>query len=838
MRSLLVQRNLVTRGKGEDMSKEKAGVSEQRRLSRRGFLRNGLAAGAIVAGASRRTTTAEVAIASPEAASTGQPEDIRSSQNTLLEALIGQVEKVRLGERAFLDAPDLLAYLPQEFLARSFVRSNKGSVNAVCKTAGYVYAVTASKGPQAGLLAEKGFKHLDFREFQVFKDGSGKAVAFQKLVSEGESLAFGDWVILIFGPEERGGVPHSKMRSLAQPAFLPDGSEFKTWEVPLESSRTYHVDQSHPQASDNNSGTKDSPFKTINRAAQVLQPGERVLVATGVYRECVRPLRGGSDPEHMISYEAAPEARVVIKGSELLKAKWVKSVPWVQDNRTTQLKPTVQDIWMVLLPPELFAGYNPFGITNYRQVNQMPYWNLPEVFSDPKAKVYLQVSGLMFQNGRRLTQVSRYTDLFTTEGAFWVETNGMTIHVSPYGGVDPNQAEWEVTAREQIFAPEEYHLGYIRVKGFTMQHAGNSFPFPQRGAISTMIGHHWIIEDNTIEWVNSVGIDIGDQGEPPSGPPEVLGYHIVRRNTLNDIGTTGVTGPKPSGTLIEDNVFRRNAWHDAEMLAECAAIKTHSNLNVLIRRNLIFDTLHASGIWIDSGNSNCRICQNVIVCPGSNVTIVRGLGGIMIEASMAPNLVDRNLVWGSIYSNGIYAYTSSKLTVGHNLVGNCAGAGIMILDVPGRPAGDGGTIPTGNNKALSNILVNNGWDIEFYSANNLSDHNLFGRALHPDPFHFNVTVANPSKAPGKNQKLDLDGWRKSFGLDIHSSEAEIWAEFDPATLELTWSVQGNFTEGMATHGMADDFWGRPSEEAASPGPFGSLPKQKMRIVADPRPARR
>jgi hypothetical protein len=68
---------------------------------------------------------------------------------------------------------------------------------------------------------------------------------------------------------------------------------------------------------------------------------------------------------------------------------------------------------MVHLPSELFAGYNPFGIANYRQVNQIPYWNLREVFSNPKSKVYLQVSGLVFQGGWRLTQVSRYTELFT-----------------------------------------------------------------------------------------------------------------------------------------------------------------------------------------------------------------------------------------------------------------------------------------------------------------------------------------------------------------------------------------------------------------------------------------
>src|SRR5947199_14012 len=89
-----------------------------------------------------------------------------------------------------------------------------------------------------------------------------------------------------------------------------------------------------------------------------------------------------------------------------------------------------------------------------RQSVAPPNWNLPEVFGDPRARFYLQVAGLLFQNGSYLKQVSRYTDLFTNEGSFWVEIDGLTIHVAPYGGVDPHDADWEATAREQIFAPE------------------------------------------------------------------------------------------------------------------------------------------------------------------------------------------------------------------------------------------------------------------------------------------------------------------------------------------------------------------------------------------------
>src|SRR5206468_6818857 len=84
----------------------------------------------------------------------------------------------------------------------------------------------------------------------------------------------------------------------------------------------YYVDNRSPNSDDNGPGDKARPFRTINKAAQLLQPGERVIIAAGIYRECVRPARGGTGPTQMISYEAAPGAKVIIKGSEVLKDGW------------------------------------------------------------------------------------------------------------------------------------------------------------------------------------------------------------------------------------------------------------------------------------------------------------------------------------------------------------------------------------------------------------------------------------------------------------------------------------------------------------------------------------
>ena len=98
---------------------------------------------------------------------------------------------------------------------------------------------------------------------------------------------------------------------------MPDGATFELWEDTTKYEKVYHVACLRPDASDDNPGTEDRPFATIGRAAMLLQPGEKAIVHEGVYRESIRPARGGEGPEHMIAYEAAGGETVRIKGSEI-----------------------------------------------------------------------------------------------------------------------------------------------------------------------------------------------------------------------------------------------------------------------------------------------------------------------------------------------------------------------------------------------------------------------------------------------------------------------------------------------------------------------------------------
>ena len=139
------------------------------------------------------------------------------------------------------------------------------------------------------------------------------------------------------------------------PVKLPDGTDFETWEVPLRFSQTYHVAQQHPRASDDNPGTAGAPWRTISKAAEMLKPGERVIVHGGVYREWVNPARGGTGPDKMISYEAAPGERVIIKGSEVWKPKWEKMEYY---------STPIEGAWKASIDPELFGRGHAFSLFN------------------------------------------------------------------------------------------------------------------------------------------------------------------------------------------------------------------------------------------------------------------------------------------------------------------------------------------------------------------------------------------------------------------------------------------------------------------------------------------
>ena len=95
-----------------------------------------------------------------------------------------------------------------------------------------------------------------------------------------------------------------------------------SWENKPIYTKTYIVNLRHLCASDANPGTEQLPLLTINRAAQLAKPGERVLIYAGVYRGMIQPREGGIAADKMSAYEAAPGENVIVKGSRVIQSTW------------------------------------------------------------------------------------------------------------------------------------------------------------------------------------------------------------------------------------------------------------------------------------------------------------------------------------------------------------------------------------------------------------------------------------------------------------------------------------------------------------------------------------
>ena len=123
---------------------------------------------------------------------------------------------------------------------------------------------------------------------------------------------------------------------------------------------------------------------------------------------------------------------------------------------------------------------------------------------------------------------------------------------------------------------------------------------------------------------------------------------------------------------------------------------------------MITDIIAAPGIWMDYTNVNSRCSGNVII------NADRTNGGIFMDASQKPNLVDTNFVWGT-HGNGIYQHDCDELIIAHNFVGKSADAAVRMQICQGRIV-KGRLSTAKRNKILNNIFFDNVQQLAIWTA--------------------------------------------------------------------------------------------------------------------------
>ena len=426
-------------------------------------------------------------------------------------------------------------------------------------------------------------------------------------------------------------------------------------------------------------GTKEMPFRYINDAAQVAQPGDEVLVAPGIYREYVNPKNAGTE-EARITYKSIEPLGAVITGAEQIKT-------WKQFDG---------DVWVARVDNGMFNGYNPFTT-----------WVYGDWYFAGKSKH----TGAVYFNDRMLYEAANVEEVkeskvyecsWKPEESTWkwfAEQDGNeTVIYANFHGANPNEENVEINVRHMCFVPDKTGVGYITVSGFNINKAATNWA-PPAAWQDCMVGpgwsKGWIIEDCEISNSKCSGIGLGKYLDPANNHyftykhvksptqmerdavcrgqyhgwlKEKVGSHIVRRNNIHHCEQGGIIG-RMGGvfSIIEDN----HIHHINNMMelggAEIAGIKMHAAIDVIMRRNHIHDC--TMGIWCDWEAQGTRITQNLLYNNQRPAFAKQLSGGMMsmdlfVEVGHGPTLIDNNV----LLSDASLRIATEGVAMVHNLI--------------------------------------------------------------------------------------------------------------------------------------------------------------------------
>jgi hypothetical protein len=234
----------------------------------------------------------------------------------------------------------------------------------------------------------------------------------------------------------------------------------------------YHVSST---GNDSASGLSSSlSFRHIQKGASIAMPGDTIVVHEGVYRERVKPMRGGTGENARITFTSAPGEKVTITGLDV----W--SPTWNKDSSLYYAIPSA----------------NMFTDSNYCDVAK----GNPYRIANPNIQG-LSLGHVVVDGAQYVEQTTKALALAAPR-RWWCDVATSTIYIN-FGG-DPTGKMVEITTRRGVFRPYLQGLGYITVQGFILEYCANQSygnfmssglnPYHQSGLIGTRAGHHWIIK--------------------------------------------------------------------------------------------------------------------------------------------------------------------------------------------------------------------------------------------------------------------------------------------------------------------------------------------------------
>lgn len=457
---------------------------------------------------------------------------------------------------------------------------------------------------------------------------------------------------------------------------------------------------------DNNNGTENQPYLTIQKAAQVAEAGDIVYIKQGIYRETVTPSNNGTNGNPIL-FQAFEDDEVTISAVELVsnwtvhsgniyKAQETMSLntlnmlyyngvamdiarwPNNSDNNryTIDANPITSGSASHIDAPNILDIDWSGGYIWYLGAHSGASWTRPITNSSSSRVDFTAVdiskwpfnphNPTVFRNGNR----GRFY-LFNALGALDYERewyyNNNEIYFNAPNNANPNNAIVEYAAREKTINITKNYIHFDGINAF----GGKVYVKGKFATIKNGIFKHCL---ETLDDLNNTSAQIGNGAFDVLGDNTTIENNIIEYGSANGIVVKGYSGGQNS--VIQNNIIR----HFNTIGNHSSLIRSTAD-NVTVVNNTCYST-GRDGLYINA--NNCEVGYNDVY----EVMKINNDGGVFYvvgNENLKNTEVHHN--WfhdsdGPDYADGrcagIYLDNDSKgYEVHHNVVWNVTWTGIQ-----------------------------------------------------------------------------------------------------------------------------------------------------------------
>ncbi|MHC4359911.1 MAG: right-handed parallel beta-helix repeat-containing protein [Planctomycetota bacterium] len=478
-----------------------------------------------------------------------------------------------------------------------------------------------------------------------------------------------------------------------------------------------------PEGSDSNPGLQTMPFRTIQKATDVIKAGDTCYLGSGTYRETVHLKKSGRQGEP-IRFTAAEGAKAILKGTDVLNLNWSVYKDSIYKARTstevTQLflddKFLIEARWPNMkFPDELWGkskwararagsrhgkvvdadlaatNINWTGATALLNVaHQFRTWMRPVVNHTAGSDTLTYAPDLddfSWRGGNWWKTYKIWADdcyylsgkleALDSPGEWFYDTKSKTLYLWPPDSDHPAKHTIEVKKRDYGFQAES--VDYIEINGLGF--FGTAFNLEN--------SNHCLIENCYLLYpFGSGGLKDANEDE---GYARIIGNHnTVRRSSFACGRLTGLH-MEGQANRVENNIIHDFSWDVSLVYVTLKVIstgQTKTSQGCLIRGNTIYNCGSPclrvtgpnniieynniyNGLRGRSGGSKdgALIQTGAPKCAGSVIRYN------WVHHALPP--IDQTEPWGG--GMGIRGDDRTRsLIVHHNVVWKCGGAGLLV----------------------------------------------------------------------------------------------------------------------------------------------------------------